>query len=201
MKKRSIAVTMIATLLIASSAAFALANSTSNASPTHRSLLAEKNQRFNGSVTAINGNTITMKDAKGKTWTLDVSKAKLSKMRGEEMKVEDIKVSDKIEIRGTASGTNIDPQTIKNKTLGSHRYAYTGMVQSVSGSTIITKGKTLGVKTVITNDKTTFTSGKDTISLSDIPVGSKIKITGTWERSDKTITATKVQLLTKPKKN
>lgn len=101
-------------------------------------------------------------------------------------------------IRGAV--TSITPLSVKSETLRTHKYNYTGMVQSVSGTTIITKGKTLGVKTVITDNSTEFFKSKIKISLSDITAGSKIKISGTWDRTDKIITAKKVTLVPVAKK-
>lgn len=81
-----------------------------------------------------------------------------------------------------------------------HTWNFVGIVQSVSGSTITTKGKTLGKRTIITNASTKFTDAKKKpISLNDIRKGSLIRIKGTWATNEREITAQKVTLVKRGK--
>ncbi len=56
-----------------------------------------------GTVSAISGNTITVTHADGTTYTIDASKAKVTKMV--ELSVSDIKIGDTIGAEGAVSGT------------------------------------------------------------------------------------------------
>ena len=58
-----------------------------------------------GTVTAINGNTITISHTDGTTYTIDASAAKVTKMV--DITVGDIKVGDRIGAEGTVSGTTV----------------------------------------------------------------------------------------------
>lgn len=58
-----------------------------------------------GTVSAVNGNTITLTDKSGKTYTVDASNAKISKVV--DLTVGDIKVGDTLGVQGSVSGTTV----------------------------------------------------------------------------------------------
>lgn len=58
-----------------------------------------------GTVTAVNGNTVTIANGDGTTYTIDASNATVEKMVTES--VSDIQVGDRIDAQGTVSGTSV----------------------------------------------------------------------------------------------
>lgn len=64
-----------------------------------------KGPGVHGEVTAVSGNTVTVKGADGKTYSVDVSKATLSKTVT--MTVGDIKVGDSVGVMGSINGTQV----------------------------------------------------------------------------------------------
>ncbi len=58
-----------------------------------------------GTVSAVSGNTITLTNADGTTYTVEASSAKVSKVST--ISVSDIAVGDKIGVEGTVSGTSV----------------------------------------------------------------------------------------------
>lgn len=63
-----------------------------------------------GTVTAINGSTITLTNKGGKVYTVDASAAKIGKIQT--IQLGDIKVGDTLGVRGSMSGTSISAKEI-----------------------------------------------------------------------------------------
>lgn len=87
----------------------------------------------------------------------------------------------------------------KAKKLRVHTWNFVGVVQSVSGSVITTKGKTLGKRTITTTPTTEFFEGTKKISITDIPKKSLIRVKGTWDKNEREITAQKITLVKRGK--
>ncbi|MBI4268323.1 hypothetical protein HY627_00630 [Candidatus Uhrbacteria bacterium] len=102
-------------------------------------------------------------------------------------------------LAGTVPALAANTQKNEPKKLSIHTWNFVGIVQSVDGSTITTKGKTLGKRTILTNASTEFLKGKKKISINDITKGSLIRIKGTWDKNEREITAQKVTLVRKGK--
>lgn len=63
-----------------------------------------------GTVSAVNGNTVTVTGKDGKTYTVDASGAKISKVV--DLSVSDIKVGDTVGVQGSVSGTTVTAKHI-----------------------------------------------------------------------------------------
>ncbi len=63
-----------------------------------------------GTVSAVNGNTVTVTGKDGTTYTVDASSAKVSKTV--ELNVSDIKVGDTVGVQGKVSGTSVTAEHI-----------------------------------------------------------------------------------------
>ena len=63
-----------------------------------------------GTVSAVNGNTITITGASGTTYTVDASSAKIGKIST--ITVGDVQVGDTLDVMGAVSGTNITAKNI-----------------------------------------------------------------------------------------
>jgi ABC-type dipeptide/oligopeptide/nickel transport system ATPase component len=58
-----------------------------------------------GTVSAVDGSTVTITNTDGTTYTVDATNAKVSKMV--DLSVSDIKVGDQVGVMGTISGTSV----------------------------------------------------------------------------------------------
>lgn len=147
-----------------------------------------------GEVTAISGNTITIKDRRtGTVYAVDASSATLEKFAESTtatITVSDIKVGDHVQVQGTISGTNITATKITDGQMGKgfgHRgqMGTIGTVSAVSGNTITLTGKdgvTYKVEAGSANVKKV-----STINVSNIAVGDTLMVAGV--KSGTTITA------------
>jgi len=63
-----------------------------------------------GTVSAVNGNTVTITNSDGISYTVDASSAKITKM--ETLSVSDIQVGDTVGVEGTVSGTSVSATNI-----------------------------------------------------------------------------------------
>ncbi len=154
-----------------------------------------------GEVTAISGNTITIKDRRtGTVYAVDASSATLEKFAPNTTQaqppttatitVSDIKVGDHVQVQGTISGTNITATKITDGQMGKgfgHRgqMGTIGTVSAVSGNTITLTGKdgvTYKVEAGSANVKKV-----STINVSNIAVGDTLMVAG--DKSGTTITA------------
>lgn len=70
----------------------------------HRGM-GHKGMGVRGTVSAVSGNTLTITDAEGKTYTVDASNAKASKVVS--VAVGDIAVGDSVGVMGNVSGTSV----------------------------------------------------------------------------------------------
>lgn len=148
-----------------------------------------------GSVTAINGNTLTVAskgfgpNATPTTYTVDASKATVTK-NNSAATVADIAVNDQVAIRGTISGSNITATSIRD---GIMRPAYLGIVTAISGNTLTITAQGRGNSTTYTVDASNakVTKNGSDSAVSAIAVNDKIMVQGTL--SGTTITATSIR--------
>lgn len=152
-----------------------------------------KMPHLSGMVTTISGSTLTVTNATGTVYTVDASGAKV--MEGlfvSGLSISNIQIGDKIMIRGTISGTSVTAKSITDPSFIG-RNIFTGIVASVSGSTITVTSKQAATSTVDATSAT-ITSGifnKKTIAVSDVKTGDRLTVVGSISGS--TITATAIQ--------
>jgi hypothetical protein len=147
-----------------------------------------------GTVTAISGSTITLKDGKTNTsYTIDASNAKITKHEAKvatesptaptTITVGEIALGDTLTVQGTVTGTNVTATTIADG-IGGSRGETKGRGSGVTGKVTSVNGTTL---TVVGDNGTTYTvdasSGvftkMQTIAVTDISVGDTVGIQGT----------------------
>ena len=71
----------------------------------HRGPGMGKGHGVMGTVSSVNGNTVTLTGADGQTYTVDATSAKVSKVV--DLSVADIKVGDTLGVMGTVSGNSV----------------------------------------------------------------------------------------------
>ena len=159
-----------------------------------------------GTVTAVNGTTVTMTGLDSTTFTVDASSATISKGLGAESTagtISDIAVGDRIAVAGTHTGTSIAATKViyglngammkAAGTMMGDKPGMIGTVASVSGTTITITGKD-GTTYTVDASGATLTKGMGpdakTIAITDIATGDTVGVAGTF--SGTTVTATKV---------
>mgnify|MGYP001589157875 CR=1 FL=1 len=167
---------------------------------------------------ALNGTSLTITGQDGTTYTVDTSKAKITRGFGpntEALTLADIKVGDKIGVMGTISGTNITAKTIidgvgmlrDKKTTGQEKTHIVGKILTVSPFSLTIEVKPfrdhmMGASTetltytVDSTSNTTVTKDGVTASLGDLAVGQMVIATGKVDSTAKTVGATKMNIMT-----
>ncbi len=157
-----------------------------------------------GKVTSVNGSTITVSDAKTSiVYTVDVSNAKITEGFGtgaQSLGYTSIKVGDEVVIMGTISGSSVTATSVFDG-VESHAHAAAphviGTVSGISGSSLSVSVQARGTYTVNTTSSTTITKDGKADTFSDIAVGQTVMAVGTIDTATSTVTATKVNIVTR----
>ncbi|MFA5991669.1 MAG: DUF5666 domain-containing protein [Candidatus Doudnabacteria bacterium] len=171
-------------------------NATSNSSGMRGRMMQRVKPTAAGTVSAVNGNTLTIKDTRtGTTYSVDASAATLEKFTGGAVTptvitITDIKVGDHVQVQGTISGTTIAATKITDGQMGKKfgprgQMGVAGTVSAVSGNTITLTGKN-GVTYTIEAGSANVKK-VSTINVSNIAVGDTLMVAG--DKSGTTITA------------
>ena len=177
-----------------------------------------------GTVSAINGNTITVAGKTGfgstatsVTYTVDATNATVMKANVAGT-LSNIVVGDMIMVQGTVTGTNVVATTIRDgiakrgdgqgtdnesdktktempPTFGNGQPIVAGAVTSISGSTITITNKSSATFTIDASSAK-FLQGKTTIALSNVAVGDSLVVQGTVNGS--AVTASTIMDETRP---
>jgi len=177
-----------------------IAGAQGNKTFTKKDMLARASRGVSGTVTAISGSVITINNSKKTaTYTIDTTGATFDGgMTGNSLTLSNILVGDKINVKGTVTGTNISASSISDLSYIA-RTVFSGKVTAVSGSTI-TLVKNKNVTYTVDVGSATFKKGfgknAKTISASDVSVGDRLTVVGTLTGND--IAATQIKDNTVP---
>ena len=130
-----------------------------------------------GTVTTVSGNTFTITDPQGFTRTINVGSATTYQDGGNAGTLADVVVGAKIIARGTvdANGTTLDAVAIEIGSAG-HEEFVTGVVTSVTSSTVTIESPSNTSTTFTLTSNTLFGDGPLTLSLADVVVGAQVGI-------------------------
>lgn len=139
-----------------------------------------------GTVTAVNGNTITITSKDGTSYTIEAGAASITKDMT--VGVSDIKVGDTIMAQGTKNGTTVTATAIHDgkMPMGGRGGMMGGMGRGVHGTVSAISGNTLTVTATNPKDSTTSTY---TVDASSAKV---LKGDGTTKPADSTLSAVAV---------
>jgi len=139
-------------------------------------------------ITAINGNNISLKTADGWTRTITVDSGTTYSKSGATIALGDLKVGDEVGFRQTreTDGTfTIDSIAVILPHAG-------GEVTATTGSTITVKGRDGSTTTIKVTGQTTYTVNGNSAKLGDVKVGMVLIAEGT-KAADGSLTATQVK--------
>lgn len=176
-----------------------------------------------GTVTAVNGTSLSVTDHSQTVYTVDDSQANITKGFGKDattMTTADVKTGDMVAVQGTVSGTNVTATSIVDGVpakdghdphggpgMGQRPGAF-GTVSAVNGSSFTvtepvgppnadSSAVTTKTVTVTTDSNTTYSKDRVAGTSADVVVGTHVMVVGTLDSNTNTVTATKVDVMTK----
>ncbi len=147
---------------------------------------------IDGQVTSVSGSALTVTKS-GKTFTVNTdSNTKFRRHFWGNGSLSDISVNDKVNVWGSFTDdakTTIQATMIRDLSVMKRKGTFFGTVKSVSTSGFVITTLNRGDQTVTVSGTTKFVNRKEqTISLSDIKTGDKIRVKGMWDKANSTIT-------------
>ncbi len=160
---------------------------------------ARKGHGFAGTVTAVGVTSFTLTTADAKVFTVNTVNAKIYHPFSDVVLLfTDIHVNDKVQVRGTLTGTTIDAKIVLDMPANTHPAKAKGKVTAISGSTLTVQTNHDGVisnVTVNTNAGTTITKVDGSSgTLADIAVGAKVQVKGLWDELLNVLNAIKIKI-------
>lgn len=139
-----------------------------------------------GTISAINGNTLTIKSFDGTTATVNVTPDTTLRKDQQQAKLSDFKVGDMVMVRGTPAGMNVwTASMMGTRTEANQRFRegmgkqfIMGEIKSVDGANI-TIDRVDGVTQTITADEnTSFRKHGESVTLADFAPGEHVFVRG-----------------------
>ncbi len=145
-------------------------------------------------ITAINGSSFTV-NKDGKTYTINTSsQTKFLRHFWGKSGVGEFSVGNKINAWGKwtdEAKTTLDASMIRNLSIMKRRGVFLGQVTSLATGSFIIKSINRGDQTVYYGSNTKFVNRKEqTITVSDLKVGDRVRVKGLWDKSSNKITET-----------
>ncbi len=166
-----------------------------------------------GTVSAINGPTLTVTTSKGTAYSVDATNASIEKGFGKNettLALSNIAVNDMVAVQGTVSGNSVTATTVHDgipvRTATARRSWYGsasqnasfGTVANVDGSTFTLTHKTktgTSTVTITTTGATTYKKNGQVDTAGDLAVGQRVVVMGTKDSSGNVASATSVNIM------
>lgn len=148
--------------------------------------------------TAYHAATSESSETSTESWTVNItSTTKLYRKYMKIATIEEMLVGDKVDVRGTvAEGNILNARILRNNSLVIKYGDMQGTILSVDADAktfvLRTKEKKLGDVIVTTTDATKYVDENGLRAFTDLTVGDKLKVLGTYNSSTKKIAATRV---------
>jgi hypothetical protein len=144
--------------------------------------------------------TLTVLHKNSQTWTVNItSSTKLYRRYMGTATIDEFAVGDKIEARGTqGTGNIINAKVVRDNSIVIKNRDFPGRIKSIDS---VAKSFVMPIKlkagivdlTVTTTSATTYyTKDHETATFSDLSVGDKVKVLGTYNSTNKTLAATRI---------
>jgi hypothetical protein len=157
-----------------------------------------KNRFHTGTVTAVGTSSFDIKTSDGTILTVNTGTAKLQHPFGATIQLSDIKVNDKVQVKGTTNGNQIDAAIVVDSPENTHPAKAHGTVTAVNGNSFTLQSNHQGVVFTVnvnTNSTTTFkSSSTSTTTIANVQVGSKVTVKGLWDEILNILNAIKVHI-------
>ncbi|MEK7075849.1 MAG: DUF5666 domain-containing protein [Patescibacteria group bacterium] len=159
----------------------------------------DEHRAFTGKVTAVNTTGFTLTDANGTVYTVTTANAQMRHPFERSIVLADLKVNDKVVVKGTLTGTTIVAKTVLDMPANTHRAKTKGLITAVSGNTITVQNTHDGIVsnvTIKTDANTQFTKDGQVATLADAKVGTKISVKGLWDETLNILNAIRINIKT-----
>lgn len=133
--------------------------------------------KIQGTLEQIIGKRIKVKTRSAVTYDVDTSQAVLVRKNTQPLPYEEFKLHDKVEVEGQGfSDNSILATKVRNLSVYPRKLTVSGKVESVDASGFSMWTSMFGKVIVVTSNLTTF------VNLTGVNTGSKVKVSGMWER-------------------
>jgi|GEM_PF-5222276 len=150
---------------------------------------------FLGTVTKVDGSTVTFTGKNGEEFTMNVDGVKVVRLQGDAFVDATLKVGDKILVGGTADSSNVVTATVVRDLSQNKRNKVQGTVTAVNGDTVTVQTKHNGTQDITTNASTSVVLDNGLPgSLTDIVVGAMIRAIGSWNAAGDVFTALLIKI-------
>lgn len=149
----------------------------------------------NGTLVSISGTTLTVTNKSNKTITVQTdNNTVLLRRFSAKSSLSEMSAGDKLTIVGTwtdSTKTVLKASSIRDLSIQKRNGQFLGTVKSVSSDGFVVTPVKRADQTVTVDSKTKFVSLKNrSITLSDIKVGNRVRVTGMWDMANNTLTET-----------
>ena len=135
-----------------------------------------------GEIKSINGDTLTLQNREGEESTVKTSNDTQVRIDGKPAKLSDLKVGDRVMVRGTKGSDNVwtaemvasNPAMEARMREGLGKEFIAGKVKSIDGTSITVDRIDGQTQTISVDENTSFRKQRDSITLADIKVGDNI---------------------------
>lgn len=144
--------------------------------------------KIQGTIEQVIGKRIKIKTRSAVVYDVDTSQAVLIRKNTQSLPYEEFKLRDKVEVEGQGfSDNSILAVKVRNLSVYPRKVTLSGKVESVDASGFSMWTSTFGKLSVVTSNLTTF------VSLVGVNIGSKVKVSGMWERPQGLVQALEVR--------
>lgn len=141
--------------------------------------------RRTGEITAINGNTLTIKTSDGKEYTVNISSSTVLRRKfGGKSEISEFSVGDKVNIVGKWSDdtkTILDARNIRNASIQKRWGVFFGEVTAKKSDNFVINTKR-GTETVFFGNAKFVNIKQVAITYDDVAIGHRVRVKGTWDR-------------------
>lgn len=148
-----------------------------------------------GTLTAMSGTSLTIKLPNGTSYTVDASAAKFVRRFGGAMVMGDLQLNDQLFVKGTLNEAMIKASMVQDLSLQARKGEFSGVVQSVNGTSFVLKTNNRGLQTINTNASTSVMKADQKVNLADVLVGATVKVDGVWNRVNDNLLAQNVRIV------
>ena len=147
-----------------------------------------------GKITSISDMNFVMHATDGIDYAVLPADAKFLYQNGAIMNPSILQVNDTIKVRGMLSNISINAVQVYDQSVRLHTASYLGTVQTLGTNSFTMQNKRVGTQTISISSSTIFHMGTLPSTLANIAPDQIITVTGTWDRSNTTVMATKVMV-------
>lgn len=140
---------------------------------------------LNGTVASLNPLSVQVSST---MYSVGTQNAKLMDWFGAQIIIDDIKMNDKIWVKGAITGNNIKADTIVNQSLPAGATQISGMLTAKDGNTMMLKNDS-GQTKIMADDQTAYIKDKQKATIDDLTIDSNIQVVGIMDTNNNYLVA------------